>query len=312
MTSFSLRTSRVDDLPHFCPPCQLENAMNRTLVSRIRSRITQPWPIVGLLVGLLMACGGGDPTSAPPARAPQPATGDAPNVNGSTVYIQTPSPEVPGVFGGRLERDTNPDFIFVVTDAWDKRLFYGTTSERGFSVAGFMILGGNWWTSADPTIYNGRDWGAGEAVHLQTSHDAAIPSISGTLRFRGDEPISLSGGPISESTYNYNAAPSLSMLTGSWTLLDTQKRIITVEVQPDGTVSSEDGCGFSGRIVPDSSGNNLFRVSLDAPCFAEQGLSQHEGFALAMPLRSGATQLLFYVEANNGIDWTAVVATGMR
>jgi hypothetical protein len=269
------------------------------------------------MFGLMTGCGGGDQTSAsqtPALRTPAPQTGPSgtPGFGENGVVVQTPAPEEPGVFGGRLERQANPELVFVVFDEWNKLLFYGTTSDRGFSVAGFMYAGGPWWTSADPTLYNGRDWGTGEAVYLQSAHDAGIPSLSGTIRFRSGETTPFSGGPMPGSTYDYNAAADLSSVAGRWILLDARQRNIDIEIQADGSFSGRDGCEFKGRIAPDPSRKNLMRVSLDRPCSALWGLSYYEGFVLAMPLRAGATQLLFYAESNNGVDWTAMVAAGMR
>jgi hypothetical protein len=114
------------------------------------------------------------------------------------------------------------------------------------------------------------------------------------------------------STYDYNAAPDLSSVEGRWTLLDARQRNIDIDIQADGSFSGRDGCEFKGRIAPDPSGKNLMRVSLDRPCSALWGLSYYEGFVLAMPQRAGATQLLFYAESDNGVDWTAMVAAGTR
>jgi hypothetical protein len=258
--------------------------------------------VVSLMIGTASGCGGDDggggQTSAPPAS--------------TTVYYQPPVPVPLGVLGGKLARQNNPDLVFVVRDHWTQLLFYGITTARGLEIAGFIASGGDWWTSVDPTVYNGQDWWSGEKLYLQATHDVGVPSLEGTIRYGSGATTTFSGGPVPGSTYDYNAHADVGSVVGNWVLMDTKGQQVAVDIKPDGSVSGQERCAFSGRIEPDPGGKNILRLRFTMPCLDPQGLSAYDGFVLSFPMDSGTTQLLLYAESGNGMDWLALIATGLR
>jgi hypothetical protein len=146
---------------------------------------------------------------------------------------------------------------------------YGTVTGNLFYVYG-MVAGqgtsGNDSLTANVTdyFYTGQTFS-----DTLTATDVPGQSISGTMTESGT-PITFNGTVPTSSSFTYNAAASISAISGSWngTLLDGVTTTLTIN--PDGTVSgSSSGCSFSGTVSADSSGKNFYDVSITfgaSPC----------------------------------------------
>ena len=141
-----------------------------------------------------------------------------------------------------------------------------------------------------------KDFGYAPAAvsTLNATYDATAKTISGSIS-EGTQTVTLSGGPIAGSLYNYNTAAALTTVVGSWSTTSLTGEGVAINVASTGafTAASSLGCNFTGTITPRASGKNVFNVAMTfgaAPC-ALPGQSA-TGIALAYPLTSGRTQLL--------------------
>lgn len=104
---------------------------------------------------------------------------------------------------------------------------------------------------------DGAHAGTGQAVFGITEHSA----LDGVVRSGGDESaLSLS------YTAGYTTPAALDSLAGSWTLWSGGSLTVTADGELSG---SEGGCDFSGTIVPDDSGTNVYVLEVQfgaAPC----------------------------------------------
>jgi hypothetical protein len=189
---------------------------------------------------------------------------------------------------------------------------YGTQTSTAFGIAGFIQGSGNS-SNGGFTSSNTKDFGVAPAIAASTnaSFNAAAKTISGTLTSTAGA-VTFNGGPIAGSLYDYNAAASLSTVSGAWTATSLAGESIALNIQPAGsfTATSGLGCNFSGTVAPRASGKDVFNVSLTfgaAPC-ALAGQSA-TGIAVAYPLSSGRTQLLVSVVDSARTYGTAVFGT---
>jgi hypothetical protein len=173
---------------------------------------------------------------------------------------------------------------------------YGTQTATQFLVAGF-IQGRGTSNSGSFTSSDVRDFGfvpplAGTA---SATYNATAKTVTGSVTAGGGS-IGFTGGPIAGSLYNYATPASIATVLGTWSLTALTGENIALNVQSSGSFSATSalGCTFSGTITPRPSGKNLFNVDLTfgaAPCLlAGQAAS---GIAVAYPLASGQTQLIF-------------------
>jgi hypothetical protein len=266
-----------------------------------------------LLLCLLAACGGSDRDPAPVTPLPV-----------QTPSAQTPSAQMPappavvGVFGGTITRASQPELLFVARDDGTHLGIYGTTTSGSFNIGGYVFSGGDWWSSPDPTVYNGVDWGRGGlSVYVDASYDVAIPSLSGTIK-SATETVAFAGGPIPGSSYNYNTPATVAAVVANWSLTDQNGARATLDVAVDGSVTGQYlGCSLTGNVKPNSSGKNVLdlRLSFDKTiCPANWYLLDlpYDGFAVAYPVAEGHTQLIVWAETNNGVDWSLLLAAGTR
>ena len=171
---------------------------------------------------------------------------------------------------------------------------YGTTTGNTFTVSG-MITGkgslSNGTLSASITDYYYT--GAVYTGTVSATYVAGT-SISGTVTDSGIGTLTFTGTAIPSSQFNFNAAASLSQLTGSWTGALLGGTAATASVSGSGSFTgSSQGCSYSGTASPDSSGKNFFDFSITfgaAPCAAaNQTLT---GIAVEYLLSDGVTHQL--------------------
>ena len=204
-------------------------------------------------------------------------------------------PTAEGVYGGTLTGGSYPAFQAIVLENGDFYSMYGTQNASFFGIAGFT-QGSGASSNGSYTSTNAKDFGFSPAasISLNATYNATARTISGTTSANGTS-TSFSGGPITGSTYNYNTAPSLTTISGSWTLSTLTTETIALTVSGTGVLSgiTSLNCALSGSILPRASGKNVFNVSITfgaAPC-ALPGQTA-SGIGLAYPLSNGTTQLL--------------------
>jgi hypothetical protein len=226
------------------------------------------------------------------------------------------------VLGATLTDTARHTLLYVVRRDGTKIGIYGTNTSTAFNIAGYIYVAGDWWSSTDPTIYNGKDWGRnGLSVYVSASYDSTIPIVSGTIRSTSDT-LSFSGGPIPGSSYDFNRPATLATIAGRWNMtawheISGKGNVESLDIAADGRVVGQyRGCNISGGATPSDSGKNLYslRLSFDfTTCRLWDVLDfPYEGFALAYELANGGTQLLIWAETNNGIDFSYVLASGRR
>ncbi len=278
---------------------------------------------LSLPFAVLIACGGSDdagPTPAP-ASTTNPPVVSAPAPNPCIPPPEgLPPPARPAVMGGTIAGRNDPSFIFVAPgDGEQSLLFYGPDLASTSNVTGFVYSRrGGGCSSSDLTTYNGRDWGRqvqDGRVYLHTATSLGPPTLSGTIRYASGT-YAFAGGPVAGSTYDAAAAAKVADVVGKWTMTNNLGTLVDIAVDVNGAVMGSDrGCSFSGALTP-SQGLNLLSLQLafssTCPSMRETLPGTHEGFALALPLIGGGTQLLIWAETNNGVDFSYVIAIGRR
>lgn len=259
------------------------------------------------LAALLPACGG----SGGADNMPESSAAELPE-------LKPLAPQSAGVFGGTIARGSDADLLLVVREDGTKLGIYGTNTSTSFRIAGYLYIGGEWRSSADPTVYNGRDWGRnGLSVYFDASYDIATPSLSGTIR-SATETLSFAGGPIPGSSYNFNMPATVAGVVGSWNLTDEKGQALTVNIAADGSLAGQYlGCSVTGVVKPSDAGQNILDLGLSfnkASCPENWSLLDlpHDGFVLAYQLTAGGTQLIVWAETGNGVDFSKVLAAGRR
>lgn len=272
---------------------------------------------------LLVACGGGGdaptaPVAVPPATPAAPVAPVAPVAAACIAPPEgMPQSTAPAIMGGTIVRRRDPSFIFVAPgDGKRPVLFYGPDLATASSVTGIVLARyDGWWCSSSPdpdtSTYNGIDHGSGDRVYLYTTVMPGVPSLSGTIRYASGT-YTLVGGPVPGSTYNVAAPAKVADLVGAWTMTLLSGAPMALAVDANGALTiTYQGCSMAGTATPSQEGLNLLQLQLTVSR-CPSGLSAYEGFALALPLSGGGTQLLIWAEANNGVDFDYVMAIGRR
>ena len=237
------------------------------------------YTLAATALSVLTACGGGGGSSAPTPPPPPP-----------------PIAAAQGVFAGTLVGSTNNAFNLLVLENGDFWTLYGKQLPTVFGVAG-IVQGTGTSSNGSFTSSNAKDFGLVPAINATVSatYDPTVQTISGTLSSNVGN-VTFSGGPLTNSTYNYATPAMLSSITGAWTTTSTSGENISINVAASGafTAIASSGCGFSGTVTPRASGKNVFNTSMvfgPAPC----GLPGQtaSGIAIVYPLTTGRTQVIF-------------------
>jgi hypothetical protein len=217
----------------------------------------------------IAACGGGGGDSAP---------------------VSTSPPQ--GVYTGTLTGSTSTAFQLLALENGEFYSMYGINSGPVFGVAGF-IQGTGSANGSTFTSSNVKDFGVTPAVAGSLTSTFSDSSISGSVTASG-RTINFNGTRPTASTYDYNAAPSIAAIVGTWTLSSPDATTVTLNIAANGSFTgSGSGCTFSGTLTPRSSGKNVLNVSLTfgaAPCDPAGGSAS--GIALSYPLSNGQRQLI--------------------
>jgi hypothetical protein len=196
--------------------------------------------------GLLAACGGG---------------GDS----GSAPF----GPKAEGAYSGTLSGATSPAFQLLVLDNDEYWALYGTNSGNRFLVAGF-IQGTGKSNNGSFSSTNARDFGTVPPLSATVNASyVAGTSVQGTVN-GGGSTFTLSGTAIPASTFDYNAAASLSSIVGNWHLAALDGSPTSLAITANGAFTgSSGGCAFTGTLAPRPSGKNVYDFSVTfgaAPC----------------------------------------------
>jgi hypothetical protein len=277
---------------------------------------------------LLVGCGGGGGDSGgdvslhgAPAIAPTTAP---PNV--STFPPQTPTAcpavgdidvlganRVTAVVGGQIVYASERDWIIMVLREGGTTLaFYGRDEATVADLAGYIYTGGPWYSSSDPVVYNGRDWGrsGGEAVCLKATFSTNTSPLAGSLTVRNGPSATLELGAIPGSSYSFDVAASVSQAAGNYALPNGG----SLAAAADGSLAGVyGGCSFTGSLL--GTGKNALdltsQFASNCTALPEWARSQF-GFAVPYTPADGVGRLLLFAEKNDGIDFYATNAIAKR
>lgn len=239
--------------------------------------------MAAITFSVLTACGGGGGGGDSSTPTPTP----------------TPIPTIAaaeGVFVGTIAGSTNNAFNLLVLENGDFWTLYGRQLPTAFRVAG-IVQGAGTSSNGSFTSSNAKDFGLVPAINTTVSatYNPTAQTISGTLSSTVGN-VTFTGGPLTNSTYNYATPATLSSITGAWTTTSTSGENVAINVAASGafTAIGSSGCGFSGTVTPRASGKNVFNTSMTfgpAPC----GLPGQtaSGIAIVYPLTTGITQVIF-------------------
>lgn len=140
-------------------------------------------------------------------------------------------------------------------------------------------------------------------------------SFSGTFSANGQS-VSFAGvvPATGSSLYSYNTAAVLTEITGSWDATNMYGGTSSFTISAGGTISgiNQNGCGFSGTVLPRGSGKNVFDVSTtnntSPECGSASGLS-FRGVALSSLLGGGQRQLIVALVSADRTYGSAIFAT---
>jgi len=218
-----------------------------------------------------------------------------------------------GAYGGGLIGGAEPAFRMLVLENGEIWALPGFMSSGNLVFTGFL-QGSGLYSGTTLNSTNLRDFRFVPAVAATTSasFNAQAGTISGTV-VSSQGTVTFSGGPITDIPFDYNQPATMDKIRGVWSLTsNTNDRIaLTVMDSGDFTATSILGCRFAGRVVPRSSGKNVYNVSLtfgSAPCLIP-GQSM-TGIALLNRVPNGQTQLT--VGGVNADRTVGLAASGVR
>lgn len=245
--------------------------------NRMNSKLIMAPALSLLMATLLAACGGGGGSS------------------GSTAVVTTPAPTVgsaQGAYIGTVSDGREHQTVILENDQFYS--MYGHTAGAAFVIEGFLQGNGK---------SNNGSFSALDVVD-STANNLRIPatltatytpgvSLNGSLTESAGV-VSFTSAPIATAVYNYNAAASLSDISGKWDLTSLRGFSNALSIDSTGAfVATSSGCSSSGTIVPRASGKNIFDVTMSfgaAPCvLAGQSI---KGIAIDYVLTNGKRQLI--------------------
>lgn len=239
--------------------------------------------MLGLFIAVsLSACGGGGGDNNGNSRF---------SANGNNS-----SPE--GVYEGTISTGSYFNTIILENNLF--YTIYGAISNGEFRVSGFFTGTGQASNGAF-TATDVRDFDVNGLDNILTLDATYTPGqkFDGSTS-NGTSTVTFTATPPADTTYNYNAAASLSNITGTWLMTSLTEDGVTLDISADGsyTASYDNGnCEFEGRFTPRASGKNVFNVSvtggsesMGATCeIVVPGTSAH---AVEFILPGGQRQLL--------------------
>jgi hypothetical protein len=207
-----------------------------------------------------------------------------------------------GVYVGTLTGSSSSDFQVLVLESGEFYGLYGTNVSSSFAVAGFVQgLGVSDNSNNSFTSSNVRDFGFLPSAASTLTSTYAASAINGSLVTSGQTTTFNGARPSGTGSFDYNAAATLSSITGVWNLAVLGGGSAAVNIGAGGIFTgSTSGCSFSGNITPRASGKNVFNISLTygpAPCLAPA--TTGTGIALSYPVNNGNSQQLIIAGVNS-------------
>jgi hypothetical protein len=223
---------------------------------------------------VLAACGGGGGGDSP---APPAAAG----------------PTAEGAWSGTLTGSQSTAFQLLVLEDGSYWSLYGTPVGATFLVRGF-IQGQGTSSNGTFTSTNARDYGVvPPAAGNVSATYTANATIQGSVAGAGGT-VNFTGTPIPDTSYDYDAAASLSAIAGSWLLNGLDNANFNVTIAANGTYTGvAGGCSVNGAFTPRPSGKNVYNVSVSfgpAPCARPN--TSASGIAVHYALAGGGHQLI--------------------
>jgi hypothetical protein len=232
-----------------------------------------------------------------------------------------------GVFAGTLSDEREYDLLYVVMRDGTKVGYFGTDWAKSFKfVDSWASDDSPWgWVSTDG-LRSGSSNGfyRGEGAFVSASFDMAIPRLSGliTAGQYKTKTVAFGGGAIAGSSYRLDEPASIRAIEGRWELVDSAGNVLAFDIAADGGLTgSYRGCIVSGSTKASDGGENVIVLSFDfgqiePNCLPNGGniwgFTGFTGFAIALPMVSGAMRLAVYVRSDSGLESIAIAAVGQR
>ncbi len=215
-------------------------------------------------------------------------------------------PTAEGMYAGTLNGNANLPFHVLVLDDNQAWAFHGTNYTATFAISG-TLQGPSTSSNGAFTSTDFKDFGASPAVADSLAGTfVANTSINGSIA-TASGPVTFATTKISSAMYNYDAAPVLADLVGSWNT--NGGYALTVNANGSFTATGST-CTFSGTLATRPSKKNLFNANASftagtgTPCtLAGQATS---GIAFSYLLNDGATRELVLTANNAGRTLGAV------
>lgn len=209
----------------------------------------------------LTACGGGSDSAPAAAAAP---------------VVVAPT-KAEGYYVGSFSTTGNPNGVFetIILENDEVWAIYGGRTSTGATAAFGLVQGKGVSNNGSFSGTDLRDfYSNGQVISSSISASyVAGTSLKGNVT-SGNQTAPFTAAVPTNSNYNYNAAPKLADLVGSWTGFNLRGGSDTVTVKADGTLSSVDsGCVTTGTVTPRPSGKNIFDLSVQAASTAACGTS---------------------------------------
>jgi hypothetical protein len=262
------------------------------------------------MAGVVSCGGGGDDVVSAPA---------GPSAEGyyAGSLVVTAFPAQPG---NPPLPNTSTSFQMLVLESGQFWTIYGTPTLGRLDVEGFAqgtgTSNGSLFIAGNVRYFSQNP--ATTAV-ASASYNASAKSISGTIT-DSSTTATFNSAPLTAPAYNYASAAALSSVQNNWTVTGVFGDLYDLVVLADGTFSGTPSaappnpatCPFTGRFVPNTSGKNVFSVSITngvPGCAVDvQGLTT-TGIAFVSPV-TGGSQLTF-ATVDTGRTRGAVL-TGIR
>lgn len=202
--------------------------------------------MLGLFIAVsLSACGGGGGDNNGNSRF---------SANGNSS-----SPE--GVYEGTVSTGSYFNTIILENNLF--YTIYGAISNGEFRVSGFFTGTGQV-SNGTFTAIDVKDFDINGLDNIMTLDATYTPGqkFDGSTS-NGTSTVTFAAIPPANTTYDYNAAATLSNITGTWLMTSLTEDGVTLEIAADGSyTASYLGCEFEGRFTPRASGKNVFNVSV--------------------------------------------------
>ncbi len=247
----------------------------------------------------LVACGGGGGGSSSSSSATTPG-------------------QAQGVYTGSFASSAfNPGkFSTLVLDNDEYWTLYGREGSNGQLLVYGLVQGQGAASSGSFSSSDLKDYyydGTTATGTLSATYQVGA-TFNGTVTEYGRS-VSFAGTvpAAGSSTYNYNAAATVSSISGAWVGTNMSGVTSNYTIASNGTFAGTNqyGCSFSGSVTPRASGKNVFDVSLtnntSSACGAASGLTGR-GIALTTLLGNGSRQLIVAVVTSDRVYGSVIFA----